>query len=117
MRTSDVFKRVAHHRTNAPPIDPDVGDGIALIGSDEEDLVAPRPDADIAAWRDGAVRTGRSPDGAAAVIRPAATAGVDPMGIHGGICPKYGLRRDPVAAVPFHIPAAEAVVAAEERIG
>ena len=53
--TFHVLKGVGLYRADAPAVDLDIGDNIALIRGDGEGLIPPLADADIAGGRDGAV--------------------------------------------------------------
>ena len=54
MCSTDILKSVGLRRTDAFAVDLDVGDSIALIRSDGEDLISALTDADIAGGRNGA---------------------------------------------------------------
>ena len=97
MGSADILKGVGLHRTDALAVDLDVGDSIALIRGDGEGLISALPNADIAGGGDRATSSGSCLDGVVAVAA-AAAASVGPVGVDGGICRKYGIRRDPCAA-------------------
>ena len=51
------------------------------------------------------------------IVVTATAAGVGPVGVDGGICMEYGIRRDLCSAALFGVPAVEAVTAASGGAG
>ena len=114
MGSSDILKGVGLHRADALAVDLDIGDSIALIRGDGEGLISALTDADAAGGRNGAASSGSRIDGVVAV---AAAAIVGPVGVDGGFCREYGIRRDLCAAALFGVPTVEAVTAASGGAG
>ena len=68
MVSADILKGVGLHCADAPAVDLDVGDSIALIRGAGKGLIPALADADIAGGRNGAASSGRCLDGVVAVI-------------------------------------------------
>ena len=68
MVSADILKGVGLHCADAPAVDLDVGDSIALIRGDGKGLIPALADADIAGGRDGTASPGSRLDGVVAVI-------------------------------------------------
>ena len=117
MGSADILKGVGLHRADALAIDLDSGDSIALIRGDGEGLITTLTNADIAGGRNGAASPGSCLDGVVAVAAAATAAGIRPVGVDGGICREYGIRRDLCATALFGVPALEAVAAASGGAG
>ena len=111
-----VLKGVGLHRADAPAVNFDVENSVALVRGDGEGFISALTDADIAAWCDRAASSGSCLDGVIAVAA-AASAGIRPVGVDGDICMEYGIRRDLCAAALFGVPAVEAVTAASGGAG
>ena len=115
MGSADILKGVGLHRADALAVDLDVGNSIALIRGDGEGLITTLTNADIAGGRNGAASPGSCLDGVVAVAAAATAAGIRPVGVDGGICREYGIRRDLRTAVLFGVLAVEGVAAAGGR--